>query len=225
MEQNEVVNYYNSIADEYDASRFNNTYGKFIDAEERRVLDDIIDLKHEETRLEVACGTGRLTNYATHGLDASREMLSHARKRHANVEFKEASAASTGYDNAMFDVVYSFHLFMHLDVDTINNIFDEMHRIIRRDGRLIIDIPSHNRRKLLHHKQPTWHGGTELDETDIEKLVKDRFHVKRSYGIMLLPVHKLPQWMRMPLLNIDFHLANGWLKKYSSYLIYELVNK
>ena len=61
MEQNEVVNYYNSIADEYDASRFNNTYGKFIDAEERRVLDDIIDLKHEETRLEVACGTGRLT--------------------------------------------------------------------------------------------------------------------------------------------------------------------
>ena len=225
MKQNEVISYYNEIADKYDDSRFNNTYGRFIDAEERKVVDEIIDTDSDRMRLEVACGTGRLTNYATHGLDASCEMLSFARKRHSNVEFREASATSTGYENSMFDVVYSFHLFMHLDLDTINEIFDEMHRIIRHGGRLIIDIPSHSRRKLLNHRQQTWHGGTELDENDIEQLVKDRFKLKRSYGIMLLPVHKLPNWMRMPLLKIDSRLANGFLKKYSSYLIYELVNQ
>lgn len=225
MERNEVVDYYNSIAGEYDEHRFNNSYGQFIDAEERMVLDELIDLKNDKTRLEVACGTGRLTNYATHGLDASHEMLSYARKRYCNVAFKETSATDTEYENGMFDVVYSFHLLMHLDKTTISEIFNEMHRVIRPNGRLIIDIPSHKRRSFFHHKQKTWHGGTELDAADIESLAQDNFRLNKSFGIMFLPIHKLPSWMRLPLLKLDTRLANGCLKKYSSYLIYELVNQ
>lgn len=219
----DVVNYYNTIADSYDESRFNNSYGQFIDAEERRILNALIDVERMPQRLEIACGTGRLTNYATHGLDASANMMALARKRHEKVEFREASATDTGYPDASFDLVYSFHLLMHLDKDTIRQIFDEVYRILRPGGRFIIDIPSRKRREFLHHRQASWHGGTQLASDDIVDMAKDLYKVNSSHGVMMLPVHKLPVFMRKPLIGFDYALANGFLKEYSSYLVFELV--
>ncbi|MBQ0021880.1 MAG: class I SAM-dependent methyltransferase [Prevotellaceae bacterium] len=222
MNDNEVVNYYDTIADQYDESRFNNSYGRFIDAEERRVLDKLINTKADSVRLEIACGTGRLTNYASHGLDASSEMMAHAKKRHKNVQFRQASATATGFDDQSVDLVYSFHLLMHLDEQTIQGIFDEVYRILKPGGRFIFDIPSKKRRSFLHHKQENWHGATALSADDVKRMVTDKFEVTSSHGIMMLPVHKLPVSVRKPLTSLDFALANSMIKEYSSYVIFEL---
>ena len=220
---NEVVDYYNSIAEDYDKSRFDNSYGRFIDAEERKILDKLIDLSVGGNRLEMACGTGRLTNYATHGLDASEKMIAHAKKRHPDVEFREASACETGYDDEQFDIVYTFHFLMHIDMQTIAQVFDEAHRLLRQGGRLIFDIPSKKRRKLLHHKQASWHGATAMDKADVMKISDGKFKLNRTFGIMMLPVHKLPTRLRKPLTKIDYALANSLMKNYSSYQVYELI--
>ncbi len=222
---NEVVSYYDRIAGEYDKSRFNNSYGRFIDAEERRILDRIINMDESSLRLEIACGTGRLTKYATHGLDASNEMMAFARKRHPGVSFVQASATSTGFPDAMFDTVYTFHLLMHLEVDDIRQIFSEASRILKPGGHFIMDIPSQKRRQLLHHKQKSWHGGTELSTTDLLQIAGDVFELRKSHGIMMLPIHKLPDAIRRPLLSLDFLLANSPLKEYSSYLVYDFVKR
>lgn len=225
MENNQVVDYYNTIANDYDNSRFNNSYGQFIDAEERRILDRLIDTNVPSRRLEMACGTGRLTNYATHGLDASSEMMAYAQKRHPEVTFCEASACATGFADAEFDVVYSFHLLMHLDEATIQQIFDEAWRILKPGGRFIMDIPSKKRRHLLGKKRDNWHGSTSLTTEEVMGMAAGKFELRSSHGIMMLPVHKLPVGMRKSLQNMDFALANGMLKSYSSYLVYELVKK
>ncbi|MBO7463068.1 MAG: methyltransferase domain-containing protein [Bacteroidales bacterium] len=219
---NEVVDYYDTIAGDYDQSRFNNSYGQFIDAEERKVLDKLIDTKAPTQRLEIACGTGRLTNYATHGLDASSEMMKIAIKQHPRVQFKQASATDTGYQDASFDLVYSFHLLMHLDSDTIQKIFSEVHRILKPGGRFIFDIPSKKRRHLLHHSQESWHGGTELSSDELKQLVKGSFEIASEHGVMMLPIHKLPSGVRNSLKGLDYFFANGWMKEYSSYIIFEL---
>lgn len=223
VQNNEVIDYYDSIADLYDKDRFDNSYGRFIDYEERRALDRLIDRSPDTLRLEMACGTGRLTQYATHALDASEEMMKHARERYPDVQFRHASADDTGFDDGMFDVVYAFHLMMHLDVPVIENIIAEAYRILRPGGRLIFDIPSKKRRRLLHHKQASWHGGTELTTSEVAKMAEPGFKPGRSFGIMMLPVHKLPARVRGPLKRMDYALANGWLKQYSSYLIVELI--
>ena len=223
--ENEVVAYYDTIAETYDESRFHNSYGQFIDTEERRTLDRLIDPKKDLTRLDMACGTGRLTNYATHGLDASGEMMRRARERHPHVEFRQTSACETGFPDGMFDVVYTFHLLMHLDEQTISQIIDEVYRILKPGGRLILDIPSKKRRRLLHPRQSSWHGGTELTSSDVARMAEGRFLPNRQFGVMMLPVHKLPVWLRRPLLKADYALANGWLKEYSSYLIIELIKQ
>lgn len=225
MKTNEVVDYYDSIASSYDESRFNNSYGRFVDTQERRVMDKLIDLAHDAQRLEMACGTGRLTNYATHALDASSEMMEYARKRHPEVKFRQVSATESGFDAETFDVVYSFHLMMHLDEATIRQIISEAWRILKPGGRFIFDIPSRKRRQLLRHHQVSWHGGTQYSTEDVSQLAAPKFVLKRSYGIMMLPVHKLPVALRGPLQSFDYMLANSWLREYSSYLIFELVKQ
>ena len=224
-EKDAVVAYYDEIADTYDESRFGNSYGHFIDAEERRVLDQLFPLNLSEQRLEIACGTGRLTNYATHGLDASAEMLARARERHENVTFVQAMADDTGFADESFDAVYTFHLLMHLEPAVIEGIFREVRRILKPGGRFIFDVPSKKRRRLLRHRQASWHGGTELSTEDVNGLAGDVFSLRRSFGLLFLPVHKLPEGMRSRLRKLDFRLANGCLKETSSYLVFELVKK
>lgn len=58
MSQKDVIQYYECIAGEYDESRFENSYGQFLDAQERSVLDKLIDMREKGRRLDLACGTG-----------------------------------------------------------------------------------------------------------------------------------------------------------------------
>ncbi|MDE7379127.1 MAG: class I SAM-dependent methyltransferase [Paraprevotella sp.] len=218
----DIVSYYDAIAAEYDSSRFGNSYGRFIDAEERRILDCVIGEKQGRQVLEMACGTGRLTGYATHALDASEEMMAFARKRCTDVQFVRASATDSGFPDGMFDIVYSFHLLMHLDVGTVRQFIDEAYRILKPGGRLIIDIPSGKRRRLLRHERKSWHGATALTSAELKEMVSDKFSLHRSFGIMMLPVHRLPKVLRRPLLDIDYALANGRFMEYSSYMVFEL---
>ena len=39
---------------------------------------------------------------------------------------------------------------------------------------------------------------------------------------MMLPIHKLPSGVRNSLKGLDYFFANGWMKEYSSYIIFEL---
>ncbi len=224
-ENNAVVSYYDEIAGTYDESRFGNSYGRFIDAQERRILDRLLPPGTAEQRLEIACGTGRLTGYATHGLDASAEMLSRAKQRHSGVTFVQAMADDTGFPDEVFDAVYGFHLLMHLEPAVIERIFREAHRILKPGGRFIFDIPSEKRRALLGHRQASWHGATALSTGEVRRLCGEAFSLRRSFGVLFLPVHKLPEGLRGRLAGPDLRLANGWLKEISSYLVFELVRQ
>lgn len=223
---NTVVDYYDNIADDYDNSRFGGSYGQFIDYQERRLLNKLIKPIPGGKRLEIACGTGRLTGYATHALDASAAMMKHAQQRHPQVMFRQASAAETGFDDNMFHTIYCFHLMMHLEPSLIQDIITEAHRILKPGGRFIFDIPSQKRRRLIHHKHQTWHGGTDLSKDDVLKMTSHLFDLGRTHGIMMMPVHKLPARLRSPLRACDYALAGCCLlKQYSSYIAYELIKK
>lgn len=223
--QTEIVDYYNQLAAAYDDNRFNNTYGRFIDAEERRVLDRLLT-GNGPAVLEMACGTGRLLNYADCGIDASEKMLAVARQKHPDKNLQQAFAQATPFDDGRFDTVYTFHLMMHLTRDEIGDILREAYRILKPGGRFIFDIPSARRRALPgKSRRNGWHGNTALHATEVEQLAQGLFRIASASGILFLPVHRLPVSWRRPLISIDLKMAGGPLKAYSSYLIFELIKR
>lgn len=221
MAENRVVDYYERIAADYDHDRFDNSYGQFIDAQERRVLDG---LKIEtEDCLDLPCGTGRLTTYAAWGGDASEGMLKVARVRYPEKKFLLMDAMQTGLEDASVQTVLSFHFLMHLDEESIMKVMREMHRILKPGGRWICDIPSQRRRQLTARQSELWHGNTSMSVQQMCEKTKGMFEVQSVHGVMLMPVHRFPKSLRSPLCRVDYALANAAaLREWSSYLIFEL---
>lgn len=216
-----IIEYYDNLAKDYDHDRFANSYGQFIDYQERRVLSKW-GVSPSGT-VDLACGTGRLTDFAEIGVDASEGMLAEARKRHPLKLFICAPGQATTLAGESVDTVISFHLMMHLEPAVIQEIVDEMARILRPGGRFIFDIPSQRRRSLLGKKRENWHGSTGLDLEQVEQICGTKFTIRRRHGIMMLPIHQLPKSVRKPMRSLDYMLCGSLLKSYSSYVVYELI--
>lgn len=216
---NKIVEYYNDLASTYDQNRFENTYGRFIDNQERGILNQLLTNKNELI-LDLACGTGRLLNYASIGVDASAEMIAIAKRKFPEKTFLQTKADQIPVEDNSIDSIISFHFFMHLDQNKISQILEESNRILKKGGRIIFDIPSRKRRNLLGYKKTNWHGASSLSMNDFK--VNSDFKIKRTFGVLFFPIHRFPDFCRKFLVPLDSFLANSFLKEYSSYLIIEL---
>lgn len=88
MIKNQIHQYYNDLAKSYDENRFENSYGKYIDTQERYFLNLFFKNKKYSKVLDLGCGTGRLLNFATHGVDFSQEMLNIAQEKFPQKQLK-----------------------------------------------------------------------------------------------------------------------------------------
>ena len=215
---NKIIEYYDHLATSYDEDRFENTYGKFIDQQERNVLNQILTNKNEIV-LDLACGSGRLLNFATIGIDGSENMLKISKQKHPDKTLYQADAEQIPLEENSVDTIISFHFFMHLQQEKIDNIFAECARILKKNGRIIFDVPSKKRRSLLNFKNNEWHGAY---STTLEALKQNpHFKMERTFGILFFPIHRFPKFARKFFTKIDLLFANSFLKEYSSYLIIE----
>jgi SAM-dependent methyltransferase len=215
----EVLQYYDTIATRYDESRFGNTYGKFVDAQERYFLTKW--LPKAGTVLDAGCGTGRLLDLATCGVDGSSNMLELARKRYPHKRVEKGTLDALPFDTGSFDAIVCMHVFMHLPVETIREILQELYRVVRPGGRLIFDIPSARRRRFTGHVQAGWHGATALSVRDLYGF-RDQWNTVAMRGILLTPIHRIPSRFRWMFLPIDTCMGMSPLKEFSSYHLYLL---
>ena len=221
---NQIVSYYNALAKSYDADRFGNSYGEFIDRQERYILNRLLSNK-EKCIVDMACGSGRLLNYATHGVDASAEMVAIAKEKFQDKEIILSDAENLPFPDRSVNTIISFHFFMHLDTEKIKTILKECHRVLKPNGRIIFDIPSKKRRKLVNYKPTNWHGATSCTLNDLELITTGFYTQKKVFGVMFFPIHRFPKSVRKYLAKPDHVIANSLLKEYSSYLVAEYVKK
>jgi SAM-dependent methyltransferase len=203
----EIVAYYEQLASSYDADRFANSYGQFIDRRERQILEKSLPSSAQRI-LDIGCGTGRLTNFATHGCDASGQSLRLAAIRHPSKVFAEADIIDLPYPNGDFDAAFCFHVYMHLDVQAIRSSFSEVSRILRPGGIYIADIASARRRRLTRRSFTGWHGATSLTCAELADIAAQYgLRLIACEGIMLAPIHRLPTMVRSPIGVLDHQLA------------------
>lgn len=216
----EIIAYYDRLAPTYDASRFANSYGRFIDTRERALL--AAWLPKNADILELGCGTGRLSSFASVAIDASVASVAIARTRVPATRCATADAERLPFASGSFDAVFAFHLLMHLEPDAVRAVFAEAARVLRPGGTMIADVVSKTRRSLgsaQRNNEYAWHGATALTTHAFKAMAGTAgLAPARMTGSLLLPIHRFPDRVRASLAPIDGWLANR-MPSLSSYLI------
>ena len=220
----EIKTYYNELAKTYDENRFGNSYGKYIDAQERDFLNDFFGNISFQNILDVGCGTGRLLNFASHGIDFSEEMLNVASQKFPDKILKLGEISSIPFDTNSFDCIFCFHVMMHQNKDSVQKFLEESHQKLNKNGILIFDIISSNRRKEKS-EQNNWHANNSFSEEEILKMISNKWILNKKRGVLLFPIHRFSEGFRKISLPIDTFLCKTFLKKWASYTILVLEKK
>jgi SAM-dependent methyltransferase len=114
-----------------------------------RVLDRA-EVRDGERVLDLACGTGTLALHVLErapgadvaGLDGDPAILERARAKAAGagaeISFDEGLSTELPYEDRSFDVVLSTLFFHHLSDDAKRRSADEIQRVLRPGGRLVV---------------------------------------------------------------------------------------
>jgi ubiquinone/menaquinone biosynthesis C-methylase UbiE len=130
--------YYDAFASGYDDERADG-YHRLIDDQAAELVRRVGEGRE---CLEVGCGTGlildRVNQFASRaeGVDLSPGMLDKARDRGLTVQ--EADATKLPFEDASFDVAYSFKVLAH--VPDLRDALAEMARVVRPGGHLVFDM-------------------------------------------------------------------------------------
>jgi len=217
-----IRDYYDALAPTYDRDRFENSYGRYVDGMERALLRAWLRERDPETVVDLACGTGRLLDFAMTGVDLSPAMLARAREKWPDRRLVQADAAHTGLPAASFDAATCFHLLMHLDAAACAAILGEAARLVRPGGNLIVDVPSAPRRRLSRRPASGWHGDNAASLADVRGWAGDAWRLKRRRGIVSLPIHRVPPGWRTAFGGLDALVGRTPLARWSSYYVCEL---
>jgi len=221
----EITTYYDQLANNYDTDRFANSYGKYINKQENKIVRKYLSPNHIKNNLDIACGTGRFLLFADFGVDISKKMVTFSKAKFSKKNIQIADAENLPFKNNAINNALSFHLFMHLDLKQVKNIANEVHHVLNNDGLFIFDIPSKKRRKLTNYTSSGWHGANQASKKDILNSIEDKWNLVNYYGIAFFPIHRIPFRLRKYFIWLDTFLCNSIFKEYSSHLIFILKKK
>lgn len=218
----EIKCYYDELAPNYDANRFGNSYGKFIDSQERAFLKKNLPDISKSKILDLGCGTGRFLTFANFGIDISQKMIEVAQAKYPDKILKIGSLSKIPFDDFYFDSIICFHVIMHLDEENLKAFLEEAPQKLKKGGTLIFDFPSRKRRQFLNIKKSGWHGANDFTTEDLKNKLSSNCKIEYSEGILFFPIHRIPVYFRGFFKKLDSLFCKSFIKEYSSYIIIKL---
>ncbi len=184
-------------------------------------LENFLPARGDDLRLlDVGCGTGhhmaalRQRGFEVAGVDASKEMLEHARANNPDTEILEADVEELPFPDGSFDLVLSIEVLRHLPHSA--RVIHEMGRVLKPggvclltatpllnlNGYTLINQIAHRRGvgNLARHKQ-AFHSSGRLRR----EFMSAGFAPPAIHGVYLGPInwvqrltpHLLPQFLRV----------------------------
>lgn len=218
----EIKCYYDELAPNYDANRFGNSYGKFIDRQERLFLEKNLSEINTSKILDLGCGTGRFLNFANFGVDISPKMIEVAQKKYPEKNLMIGSLSEIPFKYFYFDSIFCFHVIMHLDEKNLEAFLKETNQKLAKNGSLIFDFPSKKRRHFLNFKNDGWHGANDFTLEDLKSKLDQNWKIEKYQGVLFFPIHRIPVYFRGFFTKLDSLFCRSFLREYSSYIIIKL---
>ena len=148
------------------------------------------------TILEIGCGQGFNTQILAKnkkndviGIDLSKDEIKIARKRYKTVRFEVMNAENLKFKDNTFDKIYAIQILEH--VDNLSKVLDEISRVLKPRGKVIISVPYHKSEKWLLKIRPTYfkeiHHVRIFKENELERLCKKRnlfLKMKKQAGFL-----------------------------------------
>jgi SAM-dependent methyltransferase len=212
MNSDAVISYFDAIAPSYDRTWDEDERVRSLSARERQLLTAWLTTYIGGRVMDLACGSGRLLDLATHGQDASLRMVRSAAEKHPSIPILWRRADSIRADPGSFDAIFCLHLFEHISPERIGHILAECHRVLRPGGAMIFDLPCAFRRSLTRARPQGWYGSTTIGLFKMRTLLARRFELVERAGIGLLPAHITPESMRGLFIGLDGLLGRTPLK-------------
>lgn len=129
------------VAENYD-NYYKTDSGKKVDEIEKEIISEFLNVIPKEELLDLGCGTGHWTEYflsegfKVKGVDISEPMLNIARGKNLNAKFLLGDSENLPFENESYQIVASITMLEF--VENQNNAIQEIYRILKKDGWLII---------------------------------------------------------------------------------------
>jgi ubiquinone/menaquinone biosynthesis C-methylase UbiE len=159
------------------ASYFGNFYYSYIDT-----CAEIINSYSGKNVLDAGCGDGYFLTLLDEkknelsALDFSERALAFAAlfNEGRDIHFTLGRIQQMPFDAEQFDIVCSIAVFEHIPPAGVPECFEEVARVVKKGGFLILALPTHNAKQPAKHFQ-------HFDEEQIKHLSAPWFTLKKSY--------------------------------------------
>jgi len=112
--------------------------------EQKLFLKSKINIDSESKILDFGCGTGIISEFFGNnyiGIDIDKTRINYARKVYPNKKFLLVTDENLPFNDNHFDVILFNDCLHHISDYKINKIFPELHRILNKNGKIIIREP------------------------------------------------------------------------------------
>ncbi|MDP6642287.1 MAG: class I SAM-dependent methyltransferase [Candidatus Nanoarchaeia archaeon] len=136
--------------------------------------------------LDVGCASGYFTVHFkdkaknVYGVDIKKDLIDEAKKKYKDINFKLIKSEKLPFKANMFDVVLLLDVLEHVNNDKL--MIDEIYRVLKKDGLLILSVPH---KGLLTFLDPD---NLKITMPSLYKLLY--VIVKRKFPIIKNEIHK-----------------------------------
>ncbi|MFW5851802.1 MAG: class I SAM-dependent methyltransferase [Bacteroidota bacterium] len=178
------------IADSYD-DYYDTDFGRNVDFAEKMIISELEQIiPVHDNLLEVGCGTGHWTaffvekGYRVTGVDSSQSMLAVAQKKNIAADFVLAASEQLPFEDETFSVVVSITMLEF--VANKNSAIKEMHRVLKKGGRMIIGgLYSHSILGENKDSDSVFKHAHLFDEKDLYSLFSEFKILKMREGVYI----------------------------------------
>lgn len=140
--------------------------------------------------LDAACGTGYGSNILAKsaksvlGIDISKNTITENIKNFSdakNLKFEVMDVSKISIPDNSIDVIVSFETIEHLKEDKINSMLNEFHRVLKKEGMLIVSTPDVRNYSLNYFIHSNGYHLTEFNFMEFKNILSKKFHIIEEY--------------------------------------------